>query len=45
MFAADPELKDKIAEEIGRIDAATLERIMESVLSRARFCVAHYGPD
>ena len=28
------ELKDKITEEIGRIDAATLERVMESMLSR-----------
>ena len=47
MFAADPqilaELKDKIVEKIGRIDAAALERAMESVLSRARSCVAHNG--
>ena len=38
-----PELKGKITEEIGRIDAATLERVMESVLSRARSSVAHNG--
>ena len=37
------ELKDKITEEIGRIDAATLETAMEGVLSRARSCVAHNG--
>ena len=37
------ELKDKITEEIGRIDAATLERAMEGVLSRARSYVAHNG--
>ena len=37
------ELKDKITEEIRRIDAATLERAMEGVLSRARSCVAHNG--
>ena len=37
------ELKDKITEEIGRINAATLERVIESVLSRARSCVAHNG--
>ena len=27
-------MKNKITEEIGRIDATTLERVMESVLSR-----------
>ena len=47
MFATNPqtlaELKKNIAEEIGRIDAATLERVMEIVLSRARSCVAHNG--
>ena len=37
------ELKDKITEEIGRIDAATMERAMEGMLSRARSCVAHNG--
>ena len=47
VFASNPkklaELKDKITEEIRRIDATTLERVMESVLSRARSCVAHKG--
>ena len=27
-------MKNKITEEIGRIDATTLDRVMESVLSR-----------
>ena len=47
VFATNPptlaELKDKITEEIGRTDAATLERAMEGVLSRARSCVTHNG--
>ena len=47
VFATNPQtlakLKDKITEEIGRIDAATLERAMEGVLSRARSCVANNG--
>ena len=47
VFATKPqtlaELKGMITEEIGRINAATLESVMESVLSRARSCVAHNG--
>ena len=37
------EMKDKITEQIGTIDAATLERAMEGVLSRACSCVVHNG--
>ena len=37
------ERKDKIAEKFRRIDAATLEGVLESALSHARSCVAHNG--
>ena len=48
VFTAEPEtlgeLKDKIAKEIGKIDAATLERVMESVLSRLFLRGSQRGP-